>query len=323
MRSSKELPGGERHLVEWLVEQGFYALWKEEDGVKTAGYESQRAGAEQLEDEAVWQRRMLFTFGQVLEHVCLVNTAHTPPSPRTTFDASAMPAISVLNYLVRIKRYAKFDFSCFLIAATYMSRLCQADVALCPTLRNVHRILLISLSIAAKIHSDRQQSKFNLFMSRCGGIELSELNVLELDICRRLNWELQPSLEDFSRLRYALEAITPSYWDHWCVPSCPSSAVDPSMQTVAIARSPSSVADDAIHSSLLRFPEIAAAKQAKEATLETSEFRKQESKCSPLRMRDAPAATKGLANEHVGKHSRTKERTMMPCPPQVSQVVGT
>ena len=86
-----------------------------------------------------------------LERICRVNRDLRSSAP-TVFDAVAVPAMSIHCYLVRLHRYTKFDFVCFHVAAWYLAKLCQTPEgsAYCPTLHNIHRLLIAALLVASK-----------------------------------------------------------------------------------------------------------------------------------------------------------------------------
>lgn len=93
------------------------------------------------------QLRVLAT---ALERVCSVNCDLRARSP-TVFDAVSVPAMTIHCYLVRLHRYTKFDFVCFHVAMWYLARLCvEGGAAYCPTLHNVHRLLIAALLVASK-----------------------------------------------------------------------------------------------------------------------------------------------------------------------------
>jgi hypothetical protein len=52
-------------------------------------------------------------------------------------------------------------------------------------------------------------------MAQCGGIGVLELNKLELELCRRLNWRLIPSAQQLHRLRTSLDEPNSRFWDSW------------------------------------------------------------------------------------------------------------
>ena len=86
-----------------------------------------------------------------LERICCVNCDLRSSSP-TVFDAVSVPTMSIHCYLVRLHRYTKFDFVCFHVATWYLARLCASleGYACCPTLHNIHRLLIAALVVASK-----------------------------------------------------------------------------------------------------------------------------------------------------------------------------
>ncbi|KAL1504205.1 hypothetical protein AB1Y20_010614 [Prymnesium parvum] len=168
--------------------------------------------AADMQADSLEHQRTLRSMAIALERICSTNIDMRSSSP-TVFDAVAVPAMSIHCYLVRMRRYTKFDFSCFLVALTYIDRLCHQGPSFCPTMHNIHRLLVASLLVASKATDDVFHA--NLFMAQCGGIHVHELNKLELELCRRLSWALMPSAAHLHRLRKALEDESSSYWDSW------------------------------------------------------------------------------------------------------------
>jgi len=91
----------------------------------------------------------LRTLATCLERICSANIDLRSITP-TVFDAVSVPAMSVHCYLVRMHRYTKFDFVCFHVATWYLYRLGLNDPAFCPTLHNIHRLLVAALLVASK-----------------------------------------------------------------------------------------------------------------------------------------------------------------------------
>jgi len=154
-----------------------------------------------------------------LERICRVNRDLRSSAP-TVFDAVAVPAMSIHCYLVRLHRYTKFDFVCFHVAAWYLAKLCQTPEgsAYCPTLHNIHRLLIAALLVASKATDDVFHA--NVFMAQCGGIGVGELNKLEIDLCERLNWKLLPSVSELRELIEALPNPQASFWAPWYNARC-------------------------------------------------------------------------------------------------------
>jgi len=147
-------------------------------------------------------QRTLRLITLTLDRICNTNRELRDDCP-TPFDAVAIPAMPLVAYVARLRRYTKLDFVCFLVALTYMDQLCQQDGAFCPTLHNIHRLLVTSLLVASKAAGERRHD--NKFMSMCGGITAGELSKLEVELCCRLGWALLPSMTQLHKLRDALE----------------------------------------------------------------------------------------------------------------------
>ena len=216
-----------------------------------------------------------------LERVCQVNCDLRSSSP-TVFDAVAVPAMSIHCYLVRLHRYTKFDFVCFHVAAWYLGRLCREGSAYCPTMHNIHRLLIAALLVASKAtdgthtypqscpatatccpssvlpqlsqrpyltsttHCGADIFHANVFMAQCGGIGVGELNKLEIDLCERLSWKLLPTLAELRELVEALQSPQAGFWGPWYnAPRLVTVPANDSQGAVVVSRLPHarSVAD--------------------------------------------------------------------------------
>ncbi|MBA0832024.1 hypothetical protein Goarm_016440 [Gossypium armourianum] len=112
------------------------------------------------------------------------------------FHGLRVPTISIQQYIDRIFKYARCSPSCFLVAYIYLDRFGQqTDVQL--TSRNVHRLLITSVMVAAKFIDDTYFN--NAYYARVGGISTAELNRLEMKFLLSLDFRLQVSINTFQR----------------------------------------------------------------------------------------------------------------------------
>lgn len=115
-----------------------------------------------------------------LPAISLLPPAATPCSVVTlragSWTRGVSAAMSIHCYLVRLHRYTRFDFVCFHVATWYLRQLCVIDPAFCPTMHNVHRLLVAALLVSSKATDDIFHA--NQFMAQCGGIGVHELNKL-------------------------------------------------------------------------------------------------------------------------------------------------
>ena len=136
-----------------------------------------------------------------LEAICTCNDDVACDGPRSAFDAAKIPALRLDDYVARILKYTKFSGStCFCVALLYMRKIfeCGSDQHEALTFRNVHRLLVTAVHVACKASDDVHHA--NSFMALVAGIEVRELQTLELALCELLGWRLMPDADDVELL---------------------------------------------------------------------------------------------------------------------------
>ncbi|XP_006402307.2 LOW QUALITY PROTEIN: cyclin-U3-1 [Eutrema salsugineum] len=125
-----------------------------------------------------------------LERCVLMNDEKLPEmkEPETVFDGRCTPEISIGHYLDRIFNYSGCSPSCFVIAHIYIHLFLQRTRALLNPL-NVHRLLITTVMLAAKVFDDRYYN--NAYYARVGGVSTRELNRLEMKLLFTLDFKLQ------------------------------------------------------------------------------------------------------------------------------------
>mmetsp|Transcript_16092 Transcript_16092/g.52409 ORF Transcript_16092/g.52409 Transcript_16092/m.52409 type:complete len:302 (+) Transcript_16092:59-964(+) len=163
----------------------------------------------------------LETIAAAIDRLCDCNRDLRATSP-TSFDSVEAPVMTVHAYLVRIRRYTRFDDMCFLVALAYLGRLSEmAGPSFCLTYNNVHRLFITALVLASKSADDIFHA--NHFMAQCGGISLLELNALEIEMCKWLTFRLVLEPEDLRDLISAISDCASPYWASWLnVPHVPN-----------------------------------------------------------------------------------------------------
>lgn len=112
------------------------------------------------------------------------------------FQSSYAPEVSVESYLERIRKYSRCSDSCFIMALVYVDRLIEKKGLVLSRL-NAHRLLITSVMLAAKYHDDFFYN--NAYYAKLGGLSLQELNVLELDVLKFLDFSLFIPTESFDK----------------------------------------------------------------------------------------------------------------------------
>ncbi|GAM22223.1 hypothetical protein SAMD00019534_053980, partial [Acytostelium subglobosum LB1] len=96
-----------------------------------------------------------------------------------------LPTITVRDYLHRLYKYSPCSKECFVAALVYIDRLIS-ECGLIVNSFNIHRILITTLVISTKYLDDIFYN--NEYYSQVGGIQLREMNHLELDFLKMLNF---------------------------------------------------------------------------------------------------------------------------------------
>jgi len=135
-----------------------------------------------------------------LEHLCpliadmllrlMEHNDKIPLSPEilTRFHSRTSPNISVLDYLRRIVQYTKVERSCLLITLHYIDQLCARNPRFTITSLTCHRFIITSIAISSKTFCDSFCTN-NLY-AKVGGISVAELNILEREFLRMIDWRL-------------------------------------------------------------------------------------------------------------------------------------
>lgn len=147
------------------------------------------------------------------EHQCLCKKrrrgAKETQRAATVFDSSAVPPITIHDYLKRLSAHFQCSDGNFIVAFIMADRLLQHDQGHLPlTMQNVHRLFLASLMVAVKFHEDYVYK--NSHYAKAGGVRLSEVNRLERVLLLALDFDLRIDPDDFHRCEAALKALRPA-----------------------------------------------------------------------------------------------------------------
>lgn len=120
----------------------------------------------------------------------------------TIFHGSRAPMLGIRQYIDRIFKYSCCSPSCFIVAQIYVDRFIQRrNVHL--TSLSVHRLLIASLTVAAKFIDDAFFN--NAYYAKVGGISTAELNRLEAKFLFGLDFWLHVSVDTFGKYCLLLE----------------------------------------------------------------------------------------------------------------------
>ncbi len=118
------------------------------------------------------------------------------------FQCSYAPDVSILAYLERIRKYANCSDCCFIVALIYIDRIIEKRNVILTQL-NIHRLLLTCVLLAAKFFDDLFYN--NAFYAKLGGITTNELNSLEIELLKLINFSLSVNRDSYDHYCYELQ----------------------------------------------------------------------------------------------------------------------
>lgn len=130
---------------------------------------------------------------------------HTDTGIARCFRCSKAPPISVKAYILRIAKYSKCSPVCFMMAWSYLKRLTQTEEEIVVTSWTVHRLLITAVMLAAKLMDDKYYN--NAFYAKIGGVTKQEINAMELEMLRLLQYRVVVSAGHIKELLMRLDAF--------------------------------------------------------------------------------------------------------------------
>ena len=113
------------------------------------------------------------------------------------FTYKVKPGISLLDYLRRILKYLRIEYSTLIIAMIYIDRICKEKVFLNEF--NIHRIMLISIYMAYYYNEDCIYD--HNYLALVSGISKKEMITLEDDFLDLIEFKLFVSEETFKQYK--------------------------------------------------------------------------------------------------------------------------
>ncbi|KAI8910940.1 cyclin-domain-containing protein, partial [Gorgonomyces haynaldii] len=120
----------------------------------------------------------------------------------TRFHSKVVPPLSIEDYLIRIVKYGAVEPVCLLSSVLYLDRICQR----CPTFTlsslTMHRFLITAITCASKILSDTFYT--NAVYAKIGGLSTQELNILEMEFLKLIDWEVNVNMETLQEYYFSM-----------------------------------------------------------------------------------------------------------------------
>ena len=103
------------------------------------------------------------------------------------FKNKSIPSISIKNYLIRLSKHAKVNESTIILILIYIDRICNMNHFIL-TYYNIHKLILAAFILAIKYNEDYYYHM--IYYSKMGGVSLSELNYLESEYLKLVDYKL-------------------------------------------------------------------------------------------------------------------------------------
>lgn len=139
-------------------------------------------------DLAVLISRMLTFLIQINDSS--VQSTPNGVSGLTRFHSRVPPNISVYDYLLRLTKYSSLEHCVLLTVVYYIDLLSSVYPIFKLDSLTVHRFLLTATTVASKGLCDSFCT--NTHYAKVGGVHSSELNILECDFLKRVNYRILP-----------------------------------------------------------------------------------------------------------------------------------
>ncbi|KAH8108047.1 cyclin-domain-containing protein [Cristinia sonorae] len=127
--------------------------------------------------------------GDMMERL-LAHNDKIPLSPEalTRFHSRSAPSITVLDYLRRIVKFTNVEKTCLLITLHYIDQVCSRTPTFTLSSLTCHRFVITSIALSSKALCDVMCP--NTLYAKVGGIPVGELNMLEREFLRMIDWRL-------------------------------------------------------------------------------------------------------------------------------------
>ena len=161
-----------------------------------------------MQDDATAQDHVVELLGTLLDKTVQRNDGLGRKSELAEFEAGKACPLKASAYLKRIMKYGGCSPCCVVVGLMYLQRLKQRMPSVCLTSGNMQRLLLTSVMVAAMFLDDLYYS--NKHWAQIGGLDLKELNKLELKLLFQLEFSVGITREEYQEYLNALGGVTSS-----------------------------------------------------------------------------------------------------------------
>ena len=117
--------------------------------------------------------------------------------PDEPFYSKFIPVLSIEKFLIRIVKYTEAENNTLIVAYLYITKLLNKEKFIL-SLNNIYRLLLGSVVLAKKELEDLCYN--NLYYCEIGGMTVQDLNSVEYSLFIRLNFDVNPKIEEVENI---------------------------------------------------------------------------------------------------------------------------
>jgi len=127
-------------------------------------------------------------------------SSELPPWRRSCFHNKRSLDMSMDDYMAHIHWFFECSTPCLVLALVYLDRALSGSTKLVFTPETCHRMMLASLLLAVKFHDDETPYS-SAFYADVGRVSVEELNAMEKQFCKSIDWQFHVTPEDYIRYR--------------------------------------------------------------------------------------------------------------------------
>lgn len=130
-------------------------------------------------------------------YTALIKNARFTSLGGTSFHCAKAPQMGIDAYLARLHTHFQCSDACFILSLVYIDRVVKCHPTFLVNELSIHRLLATTLTLGAKFHDDIYYS--NAYYGKVVGLKLKEMNSLEAELLKMIDWRLDVSPEEYSR----------------------------------------------------------------------------------------------------------------------------
>jgi len=140
--------------------------------------------------------------------IALAETSEVmPPWRRSCFHSKETFTTQLSDYLAHMHWSFECSSPCLVIAMIYLDRLLSMGGSkITFTAETCHRLILTSLVAAIKFHDDDWAPYPNAFYAENGEIDVKDLNAMEKQLCKSIDWHFYVRPEEYIKYRDLITA---------------------------------------------------------------------------------------------------------------------